>query len=379
MSRRAALVYHDAMSQHSLGPAHPMRPVRLRHTFDLMSAYGLPRLPNVSLVLPRDARDAEVESFHTPEYLQAVKAFSQGDRLEERPAFNFADNSDNPTYEGMYDAAALSTGASVKAAELLLEGRADVAFNVSGGLHHAMDDHASGFCVFNDPVVAINTMTARGLKVMYVDIDAHHGDGVQAAFYNTDQVLTLSMHESGRYLFPGTGAVEELGIGRGKGYSVNVPLAPHTGDDVFRWAFEEVAPPIARAFKPDVIATQLGIDPYFNDPLTHLQLTIQGHAQLVQRLGELSPGMWLAFGGGGYDLMAVARAWTLDLAVMAEHSLDDDIPASFLQGRQGVDKLRDWELPDVPEDVMPRTLLHAQQSVREVQQAVFPALGIAGI
>ena len=197
MSRRAALVYHDAMSQHSLGPAHPMRPVRLRHTFDLMSAYGLPRLPNVSLVLPRDARDAEVESFHTPEYLQAVKAFSQGDRLEERPAFNFADNSDNPTYEGMYDAAALSTGASVKAAELLLEGKADVAFNVSGGLHHAMDDHASGFCVFNDPVVAINTMTAKGLKVMYVDIDAHHGDGVQAAFYNTDQVLTLSMHESG--------------------------------------------------------------------------------------------------------------------------------------------------------------------------------------
>lgn len=376
MTRRTALVYHDAMSQHTLGPSHPMRPVRLQYTFDLMSAYGLSRLPNVSLVLPRDAKDAELESFHTAEYVAAVKAFSQSERLPEQPAFNFAENSDNPTFEGMYDAAALSTGASLKAAELLLEGKADVAFNISGGLHHAMDDHASGFCVFNDPAVAINAMTAKGLKVMYVDIDAHHGDGVQAAFYNTDQVLTLSMHESGRYLFPGTGEAEELGIEKGRGYSVNVPLAPNTSDDVFRWAFEEVVPPIVEAFKPDVIATQLGIDPYFNDPLTHLLLTIQGHAQMVQRLGELSPGMWLAFGGGGYDLMAVARAWTLDLAVMANHHLEDDLPVSFRQQYQGVDKLRDAEIPDVEGDILARTLLYAQRSVQEVQQTVFPLLGI---
>ena len=258
MTRKGAFIYHDTLSRHVLRPDHPLRPVRLRYTYELLEYYQAFDGENAVLVDPRAATEEEIRSFHESEYVEAVKSFGRGVKAYNPASYNFSSAGDNPIYEGMFEASALSTGASVIAAELVAEGKAEVAFNVSGGLHHASAGHASGFCVFNDPVIAINQLLSRGMKVAYVDIDVHHGDGVQNAFYDTDRVLTVSVHESGRFLFPGTGSVEETGVGAGKGYSVNLPLHPHTEDETYLWAFREVVPPLLEAFRPDVLVTQLG-------------------------------------------------------------------------------------------------------------------------
>jgi acetoin utilization protein AcuC len=210
----------------------------------------------------------------------------------------------------MYEAALLSTGASLVAAELVASRQVDVAFNIAGGLHHAASDHASGFCIFNDPVIAIKYFLGQGLRVAYVDIDGHHGDGVQDAFFDDNRVLTISMHESGRFLFPGTGFSSETGVGPGQGYSVNIPLYPYTEDDIYLWAFHEVTLPLLKAFAPDVLVTRLGIDSYYSDLLTHLQVTSRGYVAAIREFARLGL-PWLALGGGGYDLSAVARCWTL--------------------------------------------------------------------
>ena len=224
--RQAAFVYDDALARHQLRSDHPMRPVRLQYTHELLQAYGAFDLAASAMTPPREATEEELQWLHGAEYIAAVRSFSLGLAGYDPRRYNFSADGDNPTYPGMYDAAALSTGASLAAAELVADGKVDAAFSISGGLHHAAPDHASGFCVFNDPALAIHYLLRRGLRVAYVDIDAHHGDGVQHAFYEDDRVLTISVHESGQYLFPGTGFVQELGAGRGAGYSVNLPLYP---------------------------------------------------------------------------------------------------------------------------------------------------------
>ncbi|CAI8016538.1 Acetoin utilization protein AcuC [Geodia barretti] len=216
MSRRAAFVYHDILSRHVLREDHVMVPTRLRYTYELLESYGAFQRPNAVLVEPRQAAEEEILTSHTREY----------------GAYGFSDHGDNPVYSGMYEASCWSTGGSLLAAEMVHKGEVDVAFNCAGGLHHAMPGRASGFCIFNDPVVAIKYLLDQGQRVVYVDIDAHHGDGVQHAFYDTDQVMTISLHQSGTYLFPGTGFVNEMGAGSGLGYSVNVPLYPYTNDEL---------------------------------------------------------------------------------------------------------------------------------------------------
>ena len=374
MDRRAVFVYDDRLSRHVLGKTHPLKPERLRYTFELLEAYGAFGEPGGTLVPPRQATDQEILSFHTPEYVDAVARLSHGQTSLDRSRFNFGPG-DNPVYDGMYEAASWSTGASLRAVDLLMSDEADVAFSISGGLHHAMKDRASGFCVFNDPVIAINSMVARGMRVAYVDADCHHGDGVQHAFYDTDAVLTVSIHESGAYLFPGTGFPHETGSGRGEGYSVNVPLFPHTSDDVYLWAFGEVVLPVVRAFGPDVLVTQLGVDSHFRDPITHLRLTVQGFERVVAQLAGLAPGKWLALGGGGYDLQAVARAWALAYGVMSEQRLAGDIPDAY-RNRYGVTTLRDHDVPGLDDSVTSQTKDFAEASVREVQRLVFPVHGI---
>ena len=302
---QAAFVYDDRMSRHELRSDHPMRPVRLRYTYDLLQGYGAFDNEDAVLVTPRLALEEELEWLHAPEYISAVKRLSAGEGAHEAHRFNFSLQGDNPYYRGMYEAAALSSGATLLAAEMVANGTVDAAFNISGGLHHAAAGHASGFCVFNDPALAIHLFLRRGMRVVYVDVDAHHGDGVQEAFFDDDRVLTISVHESGRYLFPGTGFVGELGTGSARGYSVNLPLFPYTGDEVYLDSFRQVVPPLVRAFAPDVLVTQLGIDSYHSDPLTHLQLTTMGFVEVVREFAALGV-PWLAMGGGGYDLMAVA-------------------------------------------------------------------------
>ena len=287
MSRKAAFVYHDDMSRHTLRGDHPLKAERLRHTYDLLDAYHAFEDEGSLLVKPRPATEQEIRSLHEGEYVKAVRSFSRGEREYDPARFNCSSGGDNPIYDGMYEAAALSTGASLVAAELVDAGWTAVAFNISGGLHHAARGHASGFCVFNDPAIAIISLIGRGLKVAYVDIDAHHGDGVQDAFYDTDRVMTISIHESGAFLFPGTGSVEENGVGAGKGYSVNLPLYPYTDDDTYIWAFREVVPPLVEAYKPDVLVTQLGIDSYHSDPLAHLLLSSRGFGEAVAEFSRM--------------------------------------------------------------------------------------------
>ncbi len=376
--RTAAFVYHDRLTRHLLSETHVFRPYRLRYTYELLEAMGAFALDGSALMEPRQARADELHVFHTPAYVDAVAAISRGDRLAEAALYNFAVGGmgDNPVYAGMYDAALWTTGASLTAAEELLSGRCAVAVNFSGGLHHAMPGNASGFCIFDDPVIAIQHMTAAGARVAYVDIDCHHGDGVQLGFYDTDQVLTISLHESGEYLFPGTGFTHETGSGAGRGYAVNVPLFPYTDDDTYLWAFREVVPPLVTAFKPDVLVTQLGIDTHVLDPITHLRLTVQGYTQVVRELADLSPGRWLALGGGGYDIGAVMRAWTRAYGVMLGHDWPETAPPEFAASH-GVDRFDDPEQSPLPAEVADRVRAYAHESVAAVRREVFPLHGLS--
>ena len=370
MTRRVAFVYEDAVSQHMLRGDHPMQPVRLRHTYELLQAYGAFDGDASLLMPPRPATEEELRWLHTPEYISAVRSLSLGLGGYEPTRFNFSAQGDNPIYPGIYNASALSTGASLVAAELVASHRVDAAFNISGGLHHAAQGHASGFCVFNDPALAIKYFLEQGLRVAYVDIDAHHGDGVQDFFFDDDRVLTISIHESGQFLFPGTGHVEEVGSGKGIGYSVNLPLYPYTDDDIYLEIFREVAPPLLRAFAPDVLVTQLGIDSYHSDPLTHLQVTTYGFVEAVRELSRLEL-PWLALGGGGYDLGAVARAWSLAYGVMLDVEWPDRIPDSCVQ-TVGANQLRDTKRPEIPQDVRAQARRFAEETVAVVKEQVFP-------
>jgi len=370
----AAYIYADTMSQHVLREDHPLRPVRLRYTYELLEAFGAFNGKTSLLVEPRFATVDELLTTHTPGYVDAVKRYSDGGSIQDGAQYGFTAQGDNPVFPGMYEAALLSTGASVQAAEMVADGTVRVAFNPSGGLHHAMAGHASGFCVFNDPAVAINALRRRGLRVVYVDIDAHHGDGVQAAFYGDDDVMTISLHESGRYLFPGTGEVDEVGTGKGRGYSVNVPLFPYTDDDVFLEAFDAVVPPLIDAFKPDVLATQLGIDTYMTDPLTHLALSTTGYVALVRRFSDMDY-PWLAFGGGGYDVDAVARGWALAYGEMVGRQWPDSIPESVRHNLTR-DVMRDAAPAPVDPELRTRTQAFAKTAVDAIKQGIFPLHGI---
>ena len=372
-NNRAAYVYEDRLSKHVLSDRHPMRPVRLQYTNALLRGYGAFDLEEALVVVPRPATMDELLTFHKDSYIEVVQRLSAGERFDSAGMFGFSASGDNPIYEGMFEAALLSTGASVQAAELIADGTVTRAFAPAGGLHHASAGHASGFCIFNDPVVAINVLRKRGLRVCYVDIDAHHGDGVQNAFYRDDDVMTISTHESGQWLFPGTGDVREVGEGPGKGFSVNLPLFPYTQDVVYMEAFEEVVVPLIKAFNPDVIATQLGADAYVHDPLTHLALTTHGYEAAVKRLGSLGY-PWLAFGGGGYDIDAVPRCWALVYGIMLGHEWPDVLPsgsAAFLDSGS----LRDGTV-DVDDDVLNQTRAWADQQVEEIKRRLFPLHGI---
>jgi acetoin utilization protein AcuC len=240
--------------------------------------------------------------------------------------------SDDPVFAGMYDASALVAGGSALAARALWDGDAEHAVNIAGGLHHAMRDHASGFCIFNDVVLAIRELLASGAgRIAYVDVDVHHGDGVQAAFYDDPRVLTISLHQDPRTLFPGTGLPSEIGRGAAEGTALNVALPPGTDDAGWLRAFRAVVPSAVRAFGPDVLVTQCGCDTHHDDPLANLDLTVDGQRTAIGDLHalahQLAGGKWLAFGGGGYGLVrCVPRTWTHLIAEMSGRPVDPQTP-----------------------------------------------------
>ncbi len=332
-----ALIYSPRYTAFDYGPDHPLRNLRLQLTYSLITSSGLLPLPHARLLeSPEPSRD-DLLLWVDPGYLRVLEEADSGALPPEGVRYGLG-TSDCPVFPGVARWSALVCGGSLLAMDLVDRGEVATAFHFAGGLHHAGAAHASGFCYLNDAALLIAHLVKRGRRVAYVDIDAHHGDGVQNAFYDTDQVLTISLHETGRYLFPGTGSVEELGEGKGKGYAVNVPLPPVADDEIFLWAFSEVVPPLLKAFRPDILVTQLGIDTYRSDPLTHLQLTLNGFSTAVRWFWELSL-PWVALGGGGYDLTAVPRAWASAWALMNGATPPEELPESFRQEafRQGID------------------------------------------
>ncbi len=326
------------------GPAHPLKPERLERTFLLWTALGALEAEHVSTMLPRPVKDSELTVFHKPNYVETVQRLSRGEAPLDSGRFGFG-TGDNPVFLGMFESEGLKVGAALQAADLILAGDCDVAFSFTGGLHHGGPDFACGFCVFNDIVVAIYRLIEHDLRVAYIDIDVHHGDGVQDAFYDSDRVLTISLHQDGRTLFPGTGSVEETGAGLGLGYTANIPLPPYTTDEDYLFAFDQTVPLLIERFEPDVVVTQLGVDTHYQDPLAQLALTIQGQEAIFERLEHLCP-RWLALGGGGYNLDVVPRSWSLALGVMAGLDLPEMIPHP-LRSQYARPYLRDKSGPQI--------------------------------
>jgi acetoin utilization protein AcuC len=318
------VLWEDRLISYDFGPGHPLDPVRVELTMRLAREFGVLDHPNVTVEGFEPAGDDLLRMVHDRGYLEAVRQCGQSGLPAPERGLG---TPDNPVFLGMHDASALIAGASVAAARAVWSGSADHAANVAGGLHHAMPGAASGFCVYNDPAIAIAWLLDNGAeRVAYVDIDVHHGDGVQTAFYNDPRVLTISLHESPRTLFPGTGYPQESGGPRAEGTAVNVALPPGTGDAGWLRAFGAVVPPLLRAFEPTFLVTQQGCDAHSLDPLAHLSLTIDGQRAAYEALHRLAHetagGRWILTGGGGYELVQVVpRAWTHLLAEAAAHPI----------------------------------------------------------
>ncbi|MEW6586482.1 MAG: acetoin utilization protein AcuC [Nitrospirota bacterium] len=340
---KTAFIYSDDFAKYDYGPGHPLKPFRLKLTHDLIKAYGLLSLPDVRVVEAKPAEEDDLLLYHTRDYIEVLKSANNGLEIPGGELYGLGFG-DNPVFEGVFEWSRLVTGASLQAARLVDSGEVLVAFNISGGLHHALASRASGFCYINDPVIVISSLLKKGRRVAYIDIDAHHGDGVQEAFYRTDNVLTISLHESGRYLFPGTGFESELGEGEGRCYSVNIPMPPSSDDELFIYAFNEVVPPLIERFRPDVVVGQLGVDSFLTDPLAHLSYTTNGFCEVISKMKDLSP-KWIALGGGGYEITNVARAWTLAWAIMNNVDPPDELPEAFLE-QYPLDGFRSRKLRD---------------------------------
>jgi len=365
MTRQVAFLSSAELWRRGHGPQHPLKPERLQRTHELLEEVGAFQLSNVHVIAPRLATFEELTLFHTAEYVNIVRALSNGQQDIPASRYGFGPG-DNPVFQSMAESEGRKVGSALLAAERLINGDCDIAFSYGGGLHHGAPQRASGFCVFNDAAVVIHWLLKQGLRVAYVDIDVHHGDGVQAAFYDSDKVLTISLHQDGRTLFPGSGFVEDTGTGPGSGYSVNVPLPPYVDDALYLWAFSRVVPPLIARFEPDILVSQLGVDTHYRDPLANLALTTAGQERLFRELDSLGL-RWLALGGGGYDIGVVPRSWTLAMGVMASCTWPEELPAGYRR-RYGGDWLRDTEGPVLDPRLQSLNRVRVEQVVEAVRR-----------
>jgi acetoin utilization protein AcuC len=328
VSTSLGVPWSDDLIGYDFGPGHPLAPVRVELTIELAKSYGVLRRDNVHLMDAVAADDDLLSLVHTPDYIEAVRA--SGTSLQPDVAHGLG-TPDDPIFAGMHEAASLVAGATVAAARSVQDGTHQHAANIAGGLHHAMASAASGFCIYNDPAIAIAWLLKQGVqRIAYVDIDVHHGDGVQAAFWDDPRVLTISLHESGRTLFPGTGFADEIGGPEARGTAVNIALPAGTGDAGWLRAFHAVVPPLVRRFAPEILVSQHGCDSHALDPLANLLVSLDGqrtaHAALHALAHEVCEGRWLFTGGGGYELVRVVpRTWTHLLAEASGQPLDPEL------------------------------------------------------
>lgn len=334
------VAWDDRLTGYDFGPGHPLAPVRVELTVALARAFGVLQEPGVSVAAPVPASNTQLELIHDPRYITAVRTGAAD------AGFGLG-TPDNPVFSGMHEASALVAGATLAAASAVWHSQAQHAVSVAGGLHHAMRGMASGFCVYNDPALAIRWLLDQGTrKIAYVDVDVHHGDGVEAAFYHDPRVLTISLHEHPMTLFPGTGLPVDNGGPGAQGMAVNVALPAGTGDAGWLRAFDAVVPPLLRAFRPEILVTQHGCDSHRLDPLAHLELSIDAQRTAQARLHHLAHetagGRWVLTGGGGYELVhVVPRTWTHLLAEAAGRPLDPAAATpeswrAFARSRTGV-------------------------------------------
>ncbi len=372
------LFYSDELTRYNFGADHPMAPGRVRHAVELAETFGV--LDAYEVVAPPAADLELVRSVHTDAYIEAV-------RLAVTDPQHGLGTSDNPIFPGMHEVTSRVVTASVEAARSVWTGEVDRAVNISGGLHHAMPDRASGFCIYNDVAAAIRWLLDAGCeRVAYLDVDVHHGDGVEQMFYDDPRVLTVSVHETPRYLFPGTGYPEDIGGPNAPGSAVNLALPPGTGDAGWLRAFDAVVPEVLRAFAPTVLISQHGCDSHRNDPLADLNLSVDGQRASYLRIAALADevcgGRWIVTGGGGYAVLdVVPRTWAHLLAIVAGRPIDVGTPTPQAWREQlgpgAPETMGDGvevEVVSMATGFDPASRL--DQAVLATRRAVFPELGL---
>jgi acetoin utilization protein AcuC len=341
--RKTFFIHGPQLEEFHYPSACPFNTSRAALTRQKIISMGMLKGGNRGEALPIRAPREELEMYHDPRYLDILEKAGRG--YFDDSAINAGlGTPDCPMFDGMYDYASWASGASITGMKMILGGEADTAFNPSGGYHHAFSNRAAGFCYVNDVVLACMTARKAGKRVVFLDVDVHHSDGVQAAFYDTPDVMTISFHESGKTLFPGTGFENETGRGAGLGYSVNVPLPVGTYDEIYLHAFREVAIPLSTAYKPDVIVVELGLDALAGDPLAHLHLTNNTHADILNRILAFEKPL-LVTGGGGYHVENTVRGWTLAWSMLcgddSSYDLSIGMGGVMLQNTDWAGGLRD--------------------------------------
>lgn len=368
-----ALIYSRRFDTYSYGTLHPMKVERYRLTYDLMQACGLTDVSGVEVVEALPATREDLLKFHRSDYLDILAQYSRDNTSCANFKYGLGDM-ENPVFEGLYEWISLMCGGTITAVREVVKHGRRAAFSMAGGWHHGFAARASGFCYLNDVVVALKPLLEQGKRIVYVDLDAHHGDGVQQAFYATDQVLTISMHECSKDFYPYSGFVRESGAGAGYGYCVNIPLVPHSDDLILEQALQRIVLPLIEAYKPDLLITQMGADFMRTDPLTRLEGTTAFMEYAARRF--MATGLpWVAVGGGGYHSVNVARAWTILWASMLDIELPYVLPLDF----QGIVNELGFDqnlLRDPPHMANPDDFSRAQKALDEnvafLERRIFP-------
>ncbi|UCD00200.1 MAG: acetoin utilization protein AcuC [Phycisphaerales bacterium] len=374
---KAAFIYSSELEEHRYPPEHPFNTIRAQRVRQTVNSMGLLSAEHVREVPPTPAERIVLKKFHSARYLHALKNASRG-RWDAEALEMGIGTEDCPVFPGLYDYTVLAAGGTLVASKLILEGDAEIAFNPSGGFHHAGPERASGFCYINDVALACMVLAEHGKRVLYLDVDVHHGDGVAHAFYDRSDVMTISLHQNPRTLFPGTGFEDEIGAGSGKGYCVNVPLPVGTYDQAYLGVFEAVVLPLIKAYNPDVFVFELGADALAGDPLAHLQLTNNVYAEIINHLLSFNKPL-VATGGGGYNVDNTVRAWALAWSIFCGAEAADDmhhaIGGVLLESTEWQGGLRDRALA-VSESQLEAVVPTLAKTIETIKSTIFPLHGL---